>query len=92
MAAKKKMKQQDIPGTERVVHKDVRQKAEELYEVRSERMDLSKREKTLADELLALMKKHEIATYREGELTAEIVVKEERVRVKKKGEAEQDDG
>ncbi len=81
--ATRRPKQEKIPGTERKVHKDIRGKAEELYEVRGERMALSKREKTLADELLVLMKKHGLTEHREEELIISIVPEGEKIKVKK---------
>lgn len=81
-------KQQAIPGTERKVHRDIRQKAAELYEVRTERIDLSKKEGVLAAELLALMKKHGLTEHREEDLIISVVPEGEKVKVKKAKEEE----
>lgn len=76
--------QTEVPGTERVVHSDITKKADQLYSVRAERMELSEEEGKLAAELLALMKKHGETTYTEGDMTVTVVAVDERVRVKKK--------
>lgn len=81
---KKKSEQQVIPGTERVVHKDISRAAKALYEVRAERMELSEREGQLAAELMAAMKKHAISKYVDDDFEMTITAVEERVSVKRR--------
>ena len=91
MAAKKqKAKQTNIPGTEKPVHKDVAKAAGELYDVRQERMALSEQEGKAAAKLLELMKKHGLTSYTEEDMTVEVVAVEERVKVKKKKDRDEE--
>ena len=83
-ARKKKPEQTAIPGTEKVVHKDVTKCAQELYDVRAERMALSEEEGKLSAKLLDLMKKHAVTKYDDGEITVTVVAVDEKVKVKKK--------
>lgn len=80
-ARKKKPEQTAIPGTEKVVHKDVTKCAQELY---AERMALSEEEGKLSAKLLDLMKKHAVTKYDDGEITGTVVAVDEKVKVKKK--------
>jgi len=83
MAQKPRAKQSEIPGTERAVHKDIRAKAEALFEARSERMELTKQESKLSGELMALMKKHGLTEHIEGDMKISIVAVDEKVKVKR---------
>lgn len=83
-ARKKKPEQTVIEGTEKVVHRDVTKCAQELYDVRAERMALSEQEGKLAGKLLDLMKKHAVTKYDDGDITVTVVPVDEKVKVKKK--------
>ena len=82
---KKNGQQTQIPGTERKVHKDVRDAAETYREVRDERMELTEREVEAKADLMAAMKKHGLQKYvdEDAEIEAEIVPGEETVKVRK---------
>lgn len=79
-------RQTEIPGTERAAHKDVANKAAELFDVRQQRMELSEEEGRLAGELIALMKKHGIDEYTEDGMTVTVVTPEEKVKVRKRAD------
>lgn len=84
-------RQTEIPGTKRAMHKDVAKKAAELFEVRQQRMELSEEEGRLAGELIALMKKHGIDEYTEDGMTVTVVTPEEKVKVRKRADPDEDE-
>jgi hypothetical protein len=83
MAGKKRSEQAEIPGTERKVNAKIKKKAEELYDGRAERMELSEQEGQLAAELIGLMKAEAMDVYVEGDMVVSIVAADERVKNKK---------
>lgn len=71
-----------LPGMEDAGIPALEKIAESLADVRSERMKLTKREKTYANDLIALMKKLDKVEYHHEDVHAWRRVTEEKVRVK----------
>lgn len=84
----KKVKQEDLPGIADRRIEDLHAKALEYVSVRDERMEMSKKESPLKDELLSLMKKHKRDKYIcEGvEIYREFSEETIKVKVHKSGE------
>lgn len=81
-AKKEKLKQARLPGTDDPALKDLESKAEQYVEIRDERMELTKKESALQDDLLALMKKYKKTEYRRDGIEIRIVPIDEKVKVK----------
>lgn len=77
--------QQEIPGTERLVDMEIEDLAEQLYDVRTRRMELTKQETLAASCLLTAMKDKGQTLYisEELKLRVEVVSASERVKLKK---------
>jgi hypothetical protein len=79
-------RQTEIPGTERLQHKDVDEAADEYAEIRDERMEWTKKEVAAKAKLTDLMKKYEIEEYENDDLIvtfeADVI---EKVKVKRRG-------
>ncbi|MBA2718913.1 MAG: hypothetical protein H0U52_06700 [Chloroflexi bacterium] len=91
----KRAEQTQIPGTERVCIAEVERAAIDYRSIRDERMDLTKKETSLRDALLAVMGGHglEIYKYVDGEneeITVEVKTKS-KVRVRKSDGASGDE-
>lgn len=83
MATKKKAPRTDrLPGMEDAAIKELETLAEELSEVRAERIKLSKREGELQDDLLKVMKKHKRIEYHHEDVHAWREIADEKVKVK----------
>jgi hypothetical protein len=67
-------RQQQIPGTERKVDKDVASAALAYVTERDRRMKLTKKEKAAKDGLIQVMKKKNILSYRDDEANPPVVV------------------
>lgn len=87
-------KQTEIPGTERKRVPEVETAANELREVRTERMELQKTEGQLQDALIDVMRKHSVTVYKfdgqEDELVVELV-DQTKVKVRKASTARSED-
>lgn len=60
-------KQAELAGLERPTHPDVADAAEKYIEARDARMELTKREVATRNELVAIMKKHELPEYEDDD-------------------------
>ena len=78
----KKGKQEPLPGMANRQIGELHSKALEYAAIRDERMDLSKKEVTLKDDLLALMHKHKKDSYVFEGIEIYIETSEETVKVK----------
>ncbi len=67
-------KQLAIAGTERKAIKEVNDAAEQYVEQRDKRMKLTEKEKEAKDALIAVMKKHGLAVYRDDDATPPLTV------------------
>ena len=82
-----KPKQEQIPGTERKVIPAITKAAEELKAVRTERVKLTKDEGVKVQELIAVMKEHDLTDYEDPDgndgdgIEAHILVTKQRVKV-----------
>jgi hypothetical protein len=81
-------KQEDLPGMEDRLIKDLDAAAFEYAETRDQRMELSKTESELKTKLLGLMKKHGKESYIHDGIEITVVHEEETVKVKIKQEKE----
>ena len=90
MATETKEKQQRMEGTYDKPVKAVTEKAEEYADVLRERMALQVRENSLREELIDVMKKHNVETVDlEGEIVSmEHVEAKDKIKVKAKPEIE----
>lgn len=82
--------QTEIPGAERIQHKDIRKVAQELYELRIQRIEIQKQEEPLHVKLIALMKKHDVTHCEEGDLELTLTTVEEKVKIRRKKSAASD--
>jgi hypothetical protein len=82
---RKKTSQQSIPGTERKVHADIREAAEDYVEIRDERQAMTVKEVDAKSKLMGLLKKHKLESYvdEDAEIEVEIVPIDETVKVRK---------
>lgn len=79
---RKRPKQSSLPGMENRSLKKLDDLAHEYADVRDDRMELTKRESELQNDLLTEMKKHKIHVYKYGDVRCEIIPEHERVKVK----------
>lgn len=82
MTKKKLARQQRLPGTEDPRIEALHSAAHDYAEVRDERMELTKRESSLKEQLLGIMKKNGKKRYHYGGLTVEVQTVEETVKVR----------
>ena len=78
----KKPRQARLPGTEDNKIQEIETAALDYVEVRDERMEMIKKEKTAKDSLLATMHKNGKTTYRCGEIDIAIIPEGEKLKVK----------
>lgn len=78
-------KQLAIKGTQDPNYPELEEAAESYRDVRDARMELTEKEVVVKDDLLGLMKKHKLKSYRlpHSELVVELVAGEETVKVRK---------
>jgi cation transport regulator ChaB len=88
----KKAKQEELPGMEERIIKDLHECAIEYAEARDRRQEIGREEVELKTRLLALMKKHQKEAYEFQGVRITIVHEEETVKVKitKPKEAEEE--
>lgn len=68
-------KQTNIPGTEHKLDPELSKAAEDLHEVRSERMSLTKQEADLAERLIGIMERKGVEVYADPELEIRVTLK-----------------
>ena len=72
---RKPPKQTRIPGTEATVDKEVSDAAQNLYEVRAERMELSEKEKEAEVLLVDVLKRKKLSIYTDSDLELRVILK-----------------
>ncbi len=87
-------KQTSIPGTEPKSIKEIDTAAEAYVEARDERMKLTEREVEAKQNLIRVMEKHDLSTYRDESADPPllVIVEESVAKVKVRRESEDDDG
>jgi hypothetical protein len=80
--AKKGPKQGTLSGMEDRALAELEEKAEEYADIRDQRMDLTKQEGELNDDLLLLMKKHKKTEYHHADVHCWVQAVDEKVKVK----------
>jgi hypothetical protein len=80
----------EVPGTEKVKNKEISEAAEEYVKARDRRVRASRPEIEKKESLIALMKKHKLTTYSDDELTVELTVAKEKIKVTVGSEEEED--
>lgn len=80
-AVPRQPRSQRLPGMEDAGIKELESIAEQLADVRSERIRLSKEEGTLQDDLLAVMKKHRKIEYHHEDVHVWVTASEVKVKV-----------
>lgn len=78
----KKPRTPRLPGMEDAGIKELESIAEDLSDVRTERISLSKREGELQDDLLAVMKKHRKTEYHHEDVHVWVIATDMKVKVK----------
>ena len=68
-------KQKEIPGTERKRDEEIATAAEDLHEVRTERMQLTTKETAAAQRLVEIMERKGVETYVDEELQIKVTLK-----------------
>ena len=93
MAAKKKAKQEDLPGLENREIKELNEAAQEYAAIRDERQALTLKEVALKADLLNKMHRRKMTDYVYEDIEIHVVTEEETVKVKiKKKKDDGDDG
>ncbi len=82
-------KQQNLPGVVQEIP-EIEEKGRQLAEVRKQRMELTRREVALAEELIPLMHQHKLTDYENAGVHVKVVTGEEKVKVKVESIAEDD--
>lgn len=84
-------KQRELEGFEAIEDPELRKKVHEYVAVRDKRMGLIPREVELRNELLALMKAKKVKACSVDEFIVQIVVEEEKVKVKRTKPKDEDE-
>jgi hypothetical protein len=84
--AKKGPKQGRLPTMEDPAIEELEDSAENYADVRDQRMELTREESRLKEELLGLMKKHKKTSYVHGGFDIKVIVESEKLRVRIKKE------
>lgn len=83
--------QKELDGFEEITIKEIRDAAEEYQDIKEERMKLTPKEAVLKERLLKLMKKHGKTAVSVDGYLIEVVIEEETVKVRRKGEKKSKD-
>jgi hypothetical protein len=83
---KKKPRQGRLPTMEDPAIEELEDSAEEYADIRDQRMELTREESRLKDELLGLMKKHKKTSYVHDGFDIKVIVESEKLRVRIKKE------
>lgn len=85
-----RQKNNPLPGLEQKKIAEITKAAEAYVEVRDPRMDLTRKEHDKKGELIQLMKKHGLTSYRDDDLSIELIPGKDTLKVKVGAEPEED--